>query len=82
MTFDEHQDIDLILSGVVLRGGESGLEFAREVNAARPGLPVVPMSGYPDTMLADKDLNAQGFPLLDKPFQRAELASTIRRLLD
>ena len=66
----------------ILRGGENGLQFARKVNQTHPDLPVALMSGYPDTIAADKQLNEQGFPLLNKPFQRVELASALRSLLD
>ena len=79
---DEHRDVSLVLSDVVLSGGENGLKFAREIKETRPELPVALMSGYPDTQAADKDINAQGFPLLSKPFQQSELASTLRALLD
>jgi len=64
----------------ILRGGENGLQFARKVNQTHPDLPVALMSGYPDTIAADKQLNEQGFPLLNKPFQRVELASALRSL--
>ena len=78
----ELENVDLVLTDVILTGGVSGLDFAREINETRPDLPVVLMSGYPDVLAVGDGPIHQGFVFLSKPFQRAELASTLRRLLD
>ncbi len=78
---DQGVKVDLVLSDVVLPGGASGLEFARELMQSRPDLPVALMSGYPDVTETGKGEADLEIILLNKPFQRAELAAILHRLL-
>ena len=73
---------ELVLTDVVLPGGASGFDLARELARDRPDLPVVMMSGYPETVVSHSDVDGQTFVLLDKPFRRARLAKTVRHMLD
>jgi PAS domain S-box-containing protein len=61
---------DLLLSDVVLGPGPRGTELAERARAARPGLPVLLMSGYAAQAPA-------GVPLLRKPFTREQLAQAV-----
>ena len=73
--------IDLVLTDIVLPGGESGLDLARKVCDLRPGVPVAFTSGYSES-LADGDATLQeGRNFLRKPFRRAELGALLQRLL-
>lgn len=58
-----------------LMPGLSGTDLAREARAARPGLPVLLVSGYAELEGVDPDL-----PRLTKPFRKDELASSLARL--
>jgi PAS domain S-box-containing protein len=58
-----------------LMPGVSGTDLAREVRGARPGLPVLLVSGYAEHGAIDPDL-----PRLTKPFRKDELASAIAQL--
>jgi PAS domain S-box-containing protein len=58
-----------------LMPGMTGTEFAREVQAARPGLPILIISGY-----ADLEDVAPDLPRLMKPFRQAELAAALGAL--
>lgn len=78
---DQAGEVDLVLTDVVLPGGLSGLEFAREIAKTHPNLPVVSMSGYPEYSSKTNTLSAETVHL-NKPFQGSELASTIRSFLD
>ena len=65
--------IDLIFSDVVMPG-ISGIEFARQVRAALPALPIVLTSGYSHVLAEDA---RHGFPLLRKPYSVQELARVL-----
>jgi two-component system cell cycle sensor histidine kinase/response regulator CckA len=68
--------IDLMLTDVVM-SGMRGPELARTLQAQRPGLRVVLMSGYH----APEPGEPQDYPRLDKPFTRAGLLDVIRTTL-
>jgi CheY-like chemotaxis protein len=72
------QAYDLLFSVVVMPGGLNGIELARRAQTMRPGLKVLLTSGY----LGDA---AQGlsheFALIEKPYERAALATQIRHVL-
>jgi len=73
--------IDLLLSDVVLGGGQSGPELAGRLRTERPELRVLLVSGFATSSLQDGSVD-QTYCLLDKPFRREELAHAIRRTLE
>ncbi len=78
----EGSAVDLVLSDVVLPDGVSGPEFAQRAREAYPDLRVIFMSGYaPDGAMANGPLGA-GSVLLNKPFQKGQLARALREALD
>ncbi len=74
-TLSARRDIAIVLTDVVLPGGASGLDLARETLAVSPELPVVFMSGYPDAGGAG-ELPPECLHLT-KPFQQTELARVL-----
>ncbi len=76
------QEIDLLLSDVVLPGGASGPEYAIEAAARYPNLKIIFMSGYPTEAAKDNGLLGSGDVLLTKPFQISELATVVRSALN
>ena len=66
---------DLVLSDVLLPGGDSGLDLAREVRQRHLGLPVILTSGYGGTMT--QRLSAMNLPFLRKPYDLETLRETI-----
>ncbi|PWG63682.1 hybrid sensor histidine kinase/response regulator [Spiribacter halobius] len=71
---------DVLISDVVMPGGLSGPELAREARQRWPALRVLLTSGYPDRASeAGADL-PEGVAFLAKPFRAAQLAAALRAL--
>jgi two-component system nitrogen regulation response regulator GlnG len=66
---------DVMMPGMPLR------EFVDRLRALRPGLPVVLMSGLPETSLAPL-IEGTGGHFILKPFAPEKLAALVRRVLD
>ncbi|MFN3583094.1 response regulator [Phenylobacterium sp.] len=71
--------IDLLFTDVVMPGGVSGVSLARTARELRPGLKVLLTSGF---VGESQVLDGAEFPLLDKPYETAVMASMLRKLLD
>jgi len=65
--------VDVMLSDVVMPGPLDGVALARRLRELRPGLPVVLISGYSNTAVAEGE-----FVQLRKPCTPAELLDTLR----
>jgi two-component system, cell cycle sensor histidine kinase and response regulator CckA len=72
--------IDLLFSDVVLPG-HTGIELAELGRRFRPGLRVLLSSGYSEEALSGRGQLAQ-IPLLVKPYEPAQLLTTVRTVLD
>jgi PAS domain S-box-containing protein len=72
--------VDLVFTDMMMPGGQTGLELARELRRVRPDLPVLLTTGYAGEMI-DAEL-IDGFPVLRKPYRQEDLADAIRRALD
>lgn len=59
----------------------SGLEVLRQLRAARPGLPVVMITGYATSENTARALEAGVTGFLPKPFTESELLAVVRRAL-
>ncbi|NEX94843.1 PAS domain-containing sensor histidine kinase [Caulobacter sp. 17J65-9] len=69
--------LKLVFSDVVMPGGQSGLELAREIRSRRPELPVLLTTGHSQGVAA----NPGEFPVLAKPYEPQQLEAWIRRLV-
>jgi PAS domain S-box-containing protein len=67
---------DLVLTDVVMPGGQDGLDLARRLMTDRPGLPILLCSGFSGAPLR---VAAAGLPLLRKPFGLDELRRALTR---
>ena len=79
----KHRDeIQLLLTDMVLPNGMNGKELARRLVQENPQLKVIYASGY-SAEVAGKDLVLQeGVNFLAKPFQIHKIAQTVRACLD
>ncbi len=72
-------DYDLLFTDVMMPGGMSGIELAQKAREMRPDLKILLTSGY----LGEAGISTDhGFDLLDKPYQRHDLAMRIRGALE
>jgi signal transduction histidine kinase len=69
---------DVVFSDVMMPGGMSGVELAREIRRRRPDMPIMLATGYIE---AARDAVAEGLKVLAKPYQIEELAHSLRELL-
>jgi CheY-like chemotaxis protein len=67
--------IDIVFSDVMMPGGTTGVELARQLRQRRPDLPVVLTTGFAG---AAPDAKAEGFDLLPKPYRLEALSATLR----
>lgn len=77
--FHRHgRETSLLLTDVIVPQGNVG-EMAREFERRQPGLRVMYMSGYPESVLEQQRITGAFLP---KPFTPAELADRVRTVLD
>jgi PAS domain S-box-containing protein len=73
-------DIDLLLTDVVMPDMH-GPALASAIQRDHPGMPVVYMSGYAESILAARSALPDGVVLLHKPVSAHQLLSTIPRVM-
>ena len=76
------QRYDLLLTDVHMPEPVTGKTLATAAAGLCPGIRVMFMSGYAGSMIADSDPLDPKITLLTKPFQKADLARTVREILD
>ena len=72
---ERNEAIDLLLADVVLPGGMSGTDLAKQACAKRPVLKVLLTSGRPEF------LEGTDFAVISKPFRMAELGRKLTEIL-
>ena len=65
---------DVLFSDVVMPGGMNGIELARRAMVLKPDLQILLTSGYLGESARHEP---HDFPLVDKPYQRADLAARL-----
>jgi two-component system, NtrC family, sensor kinase len=67
-----------VFSDIVMPGALNGVDLARIIRREQPTLPVLLATGYSDVAQAATD---DGFTILSKPYDLAELSACIDRVL-
>jgi excisionase family DNA binding protein len=75
-----HTVFDLVILDLVMPG-LSGVETFRELRAIRPGLPVIIVTGYPDSDLMTQALAVGPFTVLPKPVDMKTLLQAVSVLV-
>ena len=79
---EEGRPFSLVIVDLTVPGGMGGEETARELRRHDPGAKILVASGYSDNPIL-ADFRDHGFAgILVKPFQVAELAATLGRILE
>ena len=78
----QHDDIELLFSDIVLGSGMNGFDLVREARMQRPQLAVLLTSGYERTADGDDRPSSSEFEVLRKPYRREHLAAALRKALD
>jgi two-component system cell cycle sensor histidine kinase/response regulator CckA len=82
VTSEQHNaPIDLLLTDMVMPG-MSGRELAERVRAARPGIPVLYVTGYTDDERVQHGVTEPWASLLSKPVSPADVTERVRNVLD
>jgi signal transduction histidine kinase/ActR/RegA family two-component response regulator len=75
--------VDLVVTDIVMPGGMSGVDLARELRGRNPAIRVILATGYAagneNVRKAD---GTREFPVLAKPYQQADIARAVRAALD
>ncbi len=74
-------DINLLLSDVMLPGAINGPILAKLAMKLRPGIKVLFNSGYAEHAIFQSGLLDEGVPLITKPFRKQQLAAKITEVL-
>jgi len=74
--------IDMLLTDMVMPEGMTGLHLAKQLKQMSPKLKVIISSGYSLELNQVQENSGLGFTCLNKPYQVATLATVVRECLD
>jgi len=79
--FEKNSVIDLVFSDVVMPGETNGIEMAESMTSARPGIPIILVTGYTDREMRSRMQNTENVVFLSKPYDTETLPAVINDLL-
>jgi PAS domain S-box-containing protein len=81
VVLQREDEIDLIFSDVVMPGGMTGYELARQATQRNPAIKVLLTSGYDAEAASAQDTTDSQLRVLRKPYKQADLARALREVL-
>ncbi|MEO7299259.1 MAG: response regulator [Verrucomicrobiota bacterium] len=79
---ENNQEIDLLLTDMVMPGNMTGRELAEKLKAEKPGLRVIYTSGYSVETIGKNFAFKRGLNFLQKPYHPMALLKVVRDCLD
>ena len=79
---ERRNEIDLLITDLVMPHGVSGQELAQQLQLDRPDLPVIYSSGYSPGLFGEDSFLKPDTNFLQKPYRLSRLAELIRCCLD
>jgi YesN/AraC family two-component response regulator len=76
----ENKAIHALITDVVMPG-LNGRELAEKISTISPGIRIVYLSGYSNTVIAEHGILPQGIVLVEKPFELRKLAESLEQML-
>ena len=73
----ERNDIDIVFSDVVMPGGMSGFDLAKQLSERGMHHKILLTSGYPDQVIKSGEYGDSNVKIIQKPYSRAELAAAL-----
>lgn len=77
---DQHPEVSLLFTDVVLPQGLNGRQLADEARRRRPGLPVLFTTGYTQNAIVHNGMLDPGVDMIGKPFTLAEVARKLAQV--
>ncbi len=78
---DQRDDLDLLFTDLVLKGGMNGADVAREARRRRPRFRVMYTTGHPLSSIEDLMPDDEEPVIVHKPYQMAELTEKLAAIL-
>ena len=79
---DHLDEIDLLLTDMVMPDGMNGRDLAESIHADRPGVPVIYTSGYTPELFGENGEMDKEIVFVAKPYRMATVVDLIRQVLD
>ncbi len=79
---DAGQPVDLLFTDIVMAGGMTGVDLAREARRRRPDLQILFTSGYAEPAIMKDGVVPTDTDWLGKPYTLGELDAKLRELFD
>lgn len=76
-----NEPVDLVFSDLIMPGGLSGRDVAKQARDIRPGIKVLLTSGYAEELVRGEDLQHDNLRVLRKPYQQSDLVAALRDVL-
>jgi diguanylate cyclase (GGDEF)-like protein len=78
----QKNEIDIIITDLVMPGGLNGIELTREIKELKPDVPVIIMTAYASIEYAVESIKAGAADFITKPFKFKHTLFTIKKTLE